>query len=131
MQPRCGGSRRSEPPWLTIFILALLLTAQPSAVPAHALVIASLPAANSTVDGAALTIDLQFNSRIDRKRARLRLVPPSGEPQELSLASDDSPDHLRARSAALAPGDYRVEWYVVSPDGHVTRGNVPFQVTAP
>ena len=78
-----------------------------------------------------MAVDLQFNSRLDQQRARLRLIPASGEPRDIALATSDDPAHLRATLRDLAPGEYRIEWYVLSPDGHVTRGNVPFTVQAP
>ena len=98
---------------------------------AHALVVASTPKVDSVVRGETLAVDLQFNSRLDQKRARMRLIPATGEPRELTLLPGDDPAHLRASVDGLAPGEYRIEWYVLSPDGHVTRGNVPFKVQAP
>ncbi|MGE0860963.1 MAG: copper resistance protein CopC [Gammaproteobacteria bacterium] len=112
-------------------LLALLASLLPGMAWAHALVVASTPTANSEVDGAEVAFDLQFNSRLDQRRARLRLVPTEGEPSEVPLAASDDPAHLRGRATALAPGAYRIEWYVLSPDGHVTRGYVPFKVRTP
>lgn len=111
--------------------LALLTSLLPGATWAHALVVASTPKADSEVDGGEVVFDLQFNSRLDQKRARLRLVPTEGEPREVPLAASDDPAHLRGSATALAPGAWRIEWYVLSPDGHVTRGYVPFKVRTP
>jgi methionine-rich copper-binding protein CopC len=128
---RCvsGGGKRRLPSFVT-FVLVLLLGAPSAPVAAHALVIASQPGANTEVTAGEVGVDLQFNSRLDRKRARLRLIDASGAARDLALAPDDSPDHLRAAAGRLNPGAYRIEWYVLSPDGHVTRGNVPFVVRA-
>ena len=114
--------------WLTVLLGAWLPLDQAHA---HALVVASQPKVNSSIDGRDVAIDLQFNSRLDRQRARLRLIPAEGEARELEILAGDDPAHLRTRAGALAPGDYRIEWYVLSPDGHVTRGNVPFKVQTP
>ncbi len=111
--------------------LAILASLLPNAVLAHALVVASTPEANSEVAGPDVSFDLQFNSRLDQKRARLRLVPTEGEPSDVPLAASDDAAHLRGTATGLAPGAYRVEWYVLSPDGHVTRGHVPFKVRTP
>jgi methionine-rich copper-binding protein CopC len=34
-------------------------------------------------------------------------------------------------TAHLAPGNYTIRWQVLAVDGHITRGDVPFTVTAP
>ncbi len=122
------GTRRTDRLSLLIFVVALLLAARSGPALAHALVIASQPASNGEVTAGDVAVDLRFNSRLDRKRARLRLINAAGEAHDLTLQADDSPDHLRAMAGTLTAGEYRIEWYVLSPDGHVTRGNVPFKV---
>lgn len=128
---RCflGGGRRHTDglSWL-LLAFALLLGAQSSTVAAHALVIASQPGANQELAAGEVAVDLKFNSRLDRKRARLRLIDAAGTARDLDIEEDHSPDHLRAAAGRLRAGAYRIEWYVLSPDGHVTRGNVPFKV---
>lgn len=120
------------PHLMSMLIAVALLALLPlDAARAHALVVASTPSVDSVVSGETLAVDLQFNSRLDQKRARMRLIPAVGEPRELALLPSDDPAHLRATVSGLAPGEYRIEWYVLSPDGHVTRGNVPFKVQAP
>ena len=118
-------------PWAR-HLLALLLACLPvGAAHAHAFVIASHPAANGTVAPGAVAIDLQFNSRIDRSRARLVLVVADDDRRELVIKDDTRPDHVTADTAPLTAGSYRLEWYALSPDGHVTRGFVPFAVGQP
>ena len=106
--------------------LWLLLAA--GAAEAHAFVISSVPAANAAISGGEVILDLQFNSRIDSRRARLVLVGPLDTRRELAIAGDPRPDRLSSQIGTLPSGDYRIEWYVLSPDGHVTRGYVPFRV---
>ena len=119
-----------RPQWRARFIGVLLTLLPVAAAHAHAFVISSVPSVEAELDGAAVGIDLQFNSRIDRARARLVLISPGDTRRELAIAADERPDHLRTAAGALAAGAYRVEWYVLSPDGHVTRGYVPFHVRA-
>jgi len=126
-----AGAPRTDGLSLWVFVLALLLGGYAGPLAAHALVVASQPRANDEVQAGEVAVDLKFNSRLDRKRARLRLIDAAGAARDLTIADDDRPDHLRAAAGTLAPGDYRVEWYVLSPDGHVTRGNVPFKVRTP
>ena len=125
-----SGRRRGAALSFVVFVFVSLLGAHSGPVAAHALVIASQPGANSEIAAGEVAVDLQFNSRLDRKRARLRLIDASGAARDLALAPDKSPDHLRAAAGRLEAGAYRIEWYVLSPDGHVTRGNVQFVVRA-
>jgi copper resistance protein C len=110
-----------------ILAFALLSFAAASAA-AHAIVIASSPAVNAKVAGPNLPIELRFNSRIDRERSRLTLVRPDGAATTLALAADTPPGLLAARANGLAPGAYRLRWQVLSIDGHITRGDIPFSV---
>jgi methionine-rich copper-binding protein CopC len=95
---------------------------------AHSLLVASVPSAGAVVNGAP-TVTLRFNNRIEKKLSRIRLVPPSGEAQVLALRTDGALDALEAPLPALAPGRYRVEWRVLSTDGHVVSGAFAFGIS--
>ncbi|MBK6659964.1 MAG: copper resistance protein CopC [Proteobacteria bacterium] len=125
-----GGRRRADDLalWLLLGVLVLFAPWQPAA--AHALVVDSQPPAHGQVAAGEVAVDLKFNSRLDRKRARLRLIDAAGTARDLVVLDDGGAEHLRAAAGALTGGEYRIEWYVLSPDGHVTRGNVPFSVKA-
>jgi len=110
-------------------LLALLVGTAPAL--AHAIVIDSTPAAGGTVTGPDLLIELRFNSRIDHERSRLTLYLPDGRIRSLAQVPDAAPDVVAARAAGLTPGAYRLRWQVLAVDGHITRGDVPFQVVAP
>jgi hypothetical protein len=119
----------SLPRRVSPFVLAVALLwygAVPAA--AHAVVIASKPAIDAKVAGPNLPIELRFNSRIDRQRSRLTLVRPDGSSTTLALSAGTPPDLLTARASGLAPGAYRLRWQVLSVDGHITRGDIPFSV---
>jgi methionine-rich copper-binding protein CopC len=107
--------------------LALLLTAVP-AVLAHAILLAATPAAGSIVNGPDVDVRLRYNSRIDGARSHLDLVLPDKQVRPLKLAAQEAPDTLTAKAAGLAAGAYRLRWQVLAADGHITRGEVPFQV---
>ncbi len=109
--------------------LALLAALLPLQVAAHAIVVKASPAARSSVAAGAVPVALDFNSRIDHSRSRLALIDARGDATLLSL--EQSPeDQMRAVAKAVAPGSYRLEWVVLSVDGHITRGNVVFKVDA-
>ncbi len=106
---------------------ALILTFA-SPVAAHSLLLESAPAAGSTV-AAPGRLTLRFNNRIEKALSRLRLVNERGEAQTLAVPVADGPaDRLTAALPALAPGAYRVEWQVLSTDGHIVRGRLSFRV---
>jgi len=104
---------------------ALLIVASAAA---HAVLLESTPAVNSTVAGPDISIKLRFNVRIDAGRSRLTLVPPAGAVQPLEIGKQISADTLSAGASGLPAGEYRLRWQVLASDGHITRGEIPFTV---
>jgi methionine-rich copper-binding protein CopC len=98
---------------------------------AHAILLDSSPAINSTVAGPGIPIKLRFNVRIDATRSRLTLVKPDASTQSLAITKDAPADTLASQAQGLNPGEYRIRWQVLASDGHITRGEIPFQVTQP
>ena len=111
-------------------LLALALLVAVPALPAlaHAILVKASPAAGSTVAGPDLDVRLRFNSRIDGARCHLALAQPGKPERALALAAQSAPDQLAARATGLAPGAYKLRWQVLAADGHISRGEVPFQV---
>jgi len=110
-----------------LLALAMMMVA-PLPVFAHAIIVESAPAAGATLHGAAQSILLRFNSRIDRERSRLMLLGTDGSSVALKLEPSAAPDTLAAEADGLAPGRYRLRWQVLGIDGHITRGDIPFEV---
>jgi hypothetical protein len=104
---------------------ALLIVASAAA---HAVLLESTPAVNSTVAGPDISINLRFNVRIDAGRSRLTLVPPSGSVRPLEIGKQTSEDTLSASAGGLPAGEYRLRWQVLASDGHITRGEIPCTV---
>lgn len=97
---------------------------------AHSLLIASVPSAGAAVHGVP-SVSLRFNNRIEKKLSQIRLVPPGGEGRVLAVRVDGAVDALEAPlpPPPLPPGPYRVEWRVLSTDGHVVSGTFAFSVS--
>jgi hypothetical protein len=57
------------------------------------------------------------------------LLNPDNSTTDLKIAEQTSADTLNAKASGLKPGAYRIRWQVLAPDGHITRGEVPFTVT--
>ena len=94
----------------------------------HAIVVAGRPAMNASVAPGKLEIRLEFNSRIDRQRSRIILRQPDGGESHVVMDADAPPNVLSGRAAATIAGRWRLDWQVLSIDGHITRGEVPFSV---
>lgn len=105
----------------------LLLLLAPGMAQAHAVLMASQPAADGTVSAGETTVSLEYNSRIDQARSRVTLSRLGAPDERLALQPAQRPDILQAR-AKLAPGAYVLHWFVLATDGHITRGDVPFTV---
>jgi methionine-rich copper-binding protein CopC len=96
----------------------------------HAILKESSPAANATVAGPDVVITLKYNVRVDSTRSKIQLSRPDESVTELPLTKQISPDTLSSKATGLTPGAYKLQWQVLAPDGHITRGVVPFSVKA-
>ena len=103
------------------------LLALPRVALAHAILVSSTPAANATVQGPDVTIELKYNSRLDAKRSTIRLAMPDGTVKVLEADGQSTSTSLHTQ-ATLKPGHYTIRWQALSTDGHITRGEIPFTV---
>lgn len=107
---------------------ALLLVVAGSA-PAHSLLLESSPAAGSVVVASPRELSLRFNNRIEKKLSMIRLRDEQGAVRPATVLVADGPaDWLKATMDALPAGAWRVEWRVLSTDGHVVSGSFSFRV---
>jgi hypothetical protein len=95
---------------------------------AHAIIVSSQPASGATLTKPTVSIELRFNSRIDHRRSGLQLIGPDGKRAALAIATGREPEVLAASAGGLKSGSYRLRWQVMSLDGHITRGDIPFGV---
>ena len=109
-------------------VFAASLVALPHGALGHAIIVSSQPATGAIVAEGPLAIHLRFNSRIDHSRSRLTLLAPDGGQQALTAAPDSRPDGFDAEAKASSSGQWHLRWQVLSVDGHITRGDIPFSV---
>jgi len=107
--------------------VAAMIELVPGPAPAHAIVVSATPEMNSAVPGVT-EIRLEFNSRIDPQRSRLRLMRPDGSEAAIRTESDAPPNVLAGQIDATLPGRWTLDWQVLSIDGHITRGRLPFSI---
>jgi copper resistance protein C len=107
-------------------VLALALA---GSARAHSLLLESSPAAGALLAVPPPEISLRFNNRIEKKLSTIRLVDEGGALRPVTVRAADGPvDRLTARVPSLAPGAWRVEWRVLSTDGHIVSGGFSFRV---
>jgi copper resistance protein C len=112
--------------------LAVILLAgsmlPPSPAGAHAIVVAAAPVPGAVLHATTLPVQLRFNSRIDLARSRLTLIGADASTRTLPLDALAGPDMLSTTVTGLVPGQYRLRWQVLGIDGHITRGDIPFEI---
>lgn len=112
---------------LAAVVAAALLAAAGSAL-AHSLLLEASPAPDAEV-AAPRAVSLRFNNRIEKHLSRVRLIDPAKRAIALPVMLDGTADRLEAPvTSALVPGAYRLEWQVLSTDGHVVTGAYAFRV---
>ena len=115
--------------WATLTIVAL--TAMAVHLDAHAVLRSSSPTAGSVVSGPDVPVTLTFNVRVDAARSRLGLLMPDASTIPLPVGEQPSPDTLVSKLSGLKSGAYMIRWQVLAPDGHISRGEIPFTVKDP
>jgi copper resistance protein C len=108
--------------------VATLVVLTPDAAHAHAIVIASIPTPNSTIAAGTVEIRLDFNSAIDRQLSSMNIVCADGMEFPVTLL-DAPPGVLDGRTDLAPAGACVLHWQVLSKDGHITRGDIPFFVS--
>ena len=117
-------------PWFAAFIVVAsgIALFAPRVALAHAVLVSSQPAVNSTVSGPEVAVLLKYNSRVDMEHSTLTLLAPDGRVAKVAIESEPAPGLLSAKLSGLVKGAYVLRWQVLAADGHITRGKVPFQV---
>lgn len=98
---------------------------------AHAYIVASTPAAGSTVEAAPRTVSITFDESIlDLGRNAIGVVDPAGRQVATACARVDGAT-LTVPVALTSGGRYRVVWRASSADGHLVGGDYAFRYRAP
>jgi len=94
----------------------------------HAILKSSSPTSGGSITSSEVPVKLTFNVRVDATRSRLQLLMPDSSTVELPIVKWPSPDTLVSKLTGLKPGVYIIRWQVLAPDGHISRGEIPFTV---
>jgi len=116
------------------FIAAIVLLAGVVVTPlaqAHAHLESALPANQSVVETSPQQLGLSFSEGVEPSFSGVTLKDAAGKVITTGKATVDGVDNKKLfipLSSPLASGKYRVEWHVVSVDGHKTQGHYEFNV---
>lgn len=92
-------------------------------------VVESYPMVNQIMEGKADAFSIRFDGPINHASSRMTLVTPKGI-RPLHARLDSEPNTLFTNVGALPPGSYELRWEAQAKDGEVTKGIIPFTVTA-
>ena len=101
------------------------------AVFAHAHLKHQYPAADANVTAAPQALTLNFSEGIEPKFSGVKIT--GAKQQDVKTGpvkrnENDKTQLIVPLEQALTPGEYTVDWHVVSVDGHKTTGNYHFSV---
>ncbi|WP_312739721.1 CopC domain-containing protein YobA [Cedecea neteri] len=101
------------------------------AVFAHAHLKQQSPAADSAVTVSPQSLTLSFSEGVEPGFSGVTVTGPQKsavKTGKVKVAETDNKQLIVPVEEALKPGDYSVDWHVVSVDGHKTKGNYHFSV---
>lgn len=116
---------------LLIVILYLFQFSFPSFVSAHAYIIKSSPYENETLSSSPKRVTIQFDETIQSSFNSLEVFNSVGKrvDQKNSHINPNNPSILECDlNKNLPKGTYRIQWRVVSSDGHPVQGVIPFSI---
>ncbi|WP_312269849.1 CopC domain-containing protein YobA [Pseudescherichia sp.] len=111
-------------------LLAASVAASP-AVFAHAHLKHQYPAADANVTAAPQALTLNFSEGIEPKFSGVKVTGAQQQTVKIGTVKrndNDKTQLIAPIEQALTPGEYTVEWHVVSVDGHKTQGSYRFSV---
>ena len=116
---------------LLIAILYLFLFIYPSIASAHAYIIKSTPSENEIINQAPQKVTIEFDEEIQPSFNSIEVFDSTGNRVDQKNGHIDSNNPAIVISDLndnLPDGTYRIQWRVVSSDGHPVQGVIPFQI---
>ena len=108
------------------FVLFAVLLGAVGSAWAHSELRRSVPVASAVLEQPPDRIELYFNERVQLTALRLHRV--GGDEIALPRRSIRQASSETIALPPLAPGEYRVEWRIISADGHPAGGAIPFRI---
>ena len=117
----------------SLLVTLVLAAGAAGTASAHAALRHAQPAAGEELTTAPTEIRIEFSTGIQLDLAEMHLNDQSGTELALTRPDNEASEAetvVRLIPTALAPGTYKVRWRVLSIDGHWTRGDYSFSVSA-
>jgi methionine-rich copper-binding protein CopC len=114
---------------LSLAILLPTLQAQRQFVWAHAYPAVSVPNDGATVKESPREVRIQFTEGIEFAFSQIIVKGPNGEVVSQGKLRKLADDTIAIDLKLLGPGNYSVEWQVLSVDSHYTDGSLRFSVS--
>lgn len=113
---------------LGLMSAAAVVAVSASPASAHAALVRANPAKDATV-APLRSVRLEFNGHIETRFSTVQVVSASGQKVAgESAVGSDNRTLTATLGQPLSPGTYRVEWRIVSADGHRMQGDYGFTV---
>jgi methionine-rich copper-binding protein CopC len=120
---------------LVFLSIAFLFALAPRAH-AHARMVKSIPAKGAELSASPGQLDLWFNELLEDgfntidvfSAAELAAPKHTNLTQGKVMVDPEDRTHLIVKLSPLAPGDYVVDWRVLSRDGHSAPGRITFSI---
>lgn len=124
--------------WIPLACLAITLV-MPCAAHAHARVLRSNPAKDATLMQPPARVDIWFDELLDDGFNSIEVFAAgdvdaakrTGLQTGAVVLDEKDRTHLSVGLPPLPPGEYAVEWRVLSRDGHSAPGRFRFRVRSP
>ena len=115
----------------TFAALALaMFVLQPAVATAHAVLVKSTPGRRAVVPVSPPRVELVFNERLEPAYSTLSVWSGANTRMDdgKAVVGPDDPRRLSVTLPRLDAGAYTVRFRVLSVDGHIVEGTVPFEV---
>jgi copper transport protein len=117
--------------FLQFGVLFLFLFSYPSFPSAHAYILKSTPSENEILGQSPHRVSIQFDETIEPSFNSIKVFDSNGKQVDLRNGRID-PNNASIIETDLKgnvpKGTYRIQWKVVSGDGHPVEGVIPFQI---
>jgi copper transport protein len=116
-----------------VAVAVALLASLSVSVSAHVALVAATPVPGSTIGQPPKMVRIRFDQVPDPKFNNITILDTSGKAVAGGPAASNASDPAVIEvtiTAKLTPGLYTVTWQALAPDGHLTKGNYPFTLSA-
>ncbi|MDP4087284.1 MAG: copper resistance protein CopC [Bacillota bacterium] len=116
---------------ILILVFCLMLFSFPSFISAHAYIVKSSPNSNETLKQSPAKASIQFDETIQAVNNSIQVYDTNGNRVDQKNGRIDPKNSSILEcglNRSLPNGTYRIQWKVVSSDGHPVQGVIPFQI---